>query len=257
MTGADPVIDANCNVGPALYDDFEFAPTLDGLEAALERARIDRGIVAPLAPPDLDYDRANDRLAARLADRDRFTGIARIDPRRAAAVDHAERALSDYGLGGLKLHPWEESFSVTSSGMAEVLQVARERDVPVWVYAGYPHVSHATALLDVAKAHPAVDFVLTHGAQLDISGTSLDDALYLAAETGNTAFELSGVYRRDFIEELVDTVGAERVVFGSNAPYFHPQVERSRVETADLTDVQKNHILCRSANELLGNGSRA
>jgi predicted TIM-barrel fold metal-dependent hydrolase len=246
------VVDGNVNIGPALYDTFEFEPTLEELAARLTAAGIGHGVVAPLAPPSLDYDAANARLAAQIGNDERFTGIGRIDPRRDAAVENAERALTEYDLQGLKLHPWEDSFSVTSAVVPPVLSVAARHDVPVWIHAGYPHVSHSLALRDLASEHPEVQLVLTHGAQLDISGLSLSDALLLANDTDNTWFELSGVYRRDFIEDLVSDIGSERVLFGSNAPYFHPQVEKTRVVSADITEAQREQILGDTVASLLG-----
>lgn len=243
--------DANANVGPTVYEDFEFEPTVDELDDAFDAADIDGGVVAPLKPPELDFAGANERLAERLAGREEYVGIARIDPRVDDAVEQAERALDDYDLAGLKLHPWEESFSITNPMVQPVLDVAIDREVPVWIHAGYPGVSHALSIREVAQGNPSLPLVLTHGAQLDISGLSLTDALLLAEDTENTYFELSGVYRRDLVEDLVETIGAERVVFGTNAPYFHPTVEKSRVTTADISDEAAAKVLGGTIRELL------
>lgn len=247
-----PVFDANTNVGPTVFTDFEFEPTLCELEAAMDRTGIDKAVVAPLKPAADGFDAANARLAARTARSNRFHGIARIDPLNAESVSNAETALDAYGLNGIKLHPWEERYRITHSSVAPVVEVANERDVPVWIHAGYPNVSHALSVREVAKAFPDVPFVVTHTGQLDISGRSGTDANLLAQETENTYFELSGVYRRDLIEELVDMLGPERVLFGSNAPYFHPQVEKTRVTGAELTDDEKETILGTAIEDLFG-----
>lgn len=166
------------------------------------------------------------------------------------AAEQAQRALDD-DLAGLKLHPWEESFSITSPMVQHILDAAIGRDVPVWIHAGYPGVSHALSIRDVAQENPSLPLVLTHGAQLDISGLSLTDALLLAGDTQNTYFELSGVYRCDLIKALVETVGAQRVVFGTNASYFHPTVEKSRVTKADLSKEAASKVLGETIRELL------
>jgi predicted TIM-barrel fold metal-dependent hydrolase len=245
------ILDANANVGPTVFDDFEFEPTLAALEASMDQYGIDEAVVAPLKPPAADFDAANARLTARTADHDRFHAIGRIDPLREESVTNAECALDEYGLGGLKLHPWEERYAITHSSVEPVIEVARERDVPVWIHAGYPNVSHALSIRDVAQAFPDIPFVLTHTNQLDVSGRSGSDALLLARETGNTYFELSGVYRRDLVETLVETIGPGRVLFGTNAPYFHPAVEKSRVTGSELDDDEKRAVLGESATRLL------
>jgi len=247
------ILDANANaaVGATVFEDFEFDPTLAALEAAMDDAGVDEAVVAPLKPPAPDFDAANARLAARTEPDDRFHGIARIDPLAAGSVANAERAIEVYGLGGVKLHPWEERYAITHPSVAPVVEVAGERDVPVWIHAGYPNVSHALSVREVAESFPEVPFVVTHTGQLDISGRSGTDALLLASETDNTYFELSGVYRRDLVEEMVETVGPERVLFGTNAPYFHPAVEKSRVTGSELAEAEKRALLGESAVGLL------
>jgi hypothetical protein len=245
------VVDANANVGPALYSDFEFEPTLDALDARLTEADVDEAVVAPLKPPSFDFDAANERLAERLADRDEYYGIGRIDPRVGDAAQHARRALEEYGLYGLKLHPWEETFSITDPIVEPVLDVAAERDVPVWIYGGYPNVSRALSVRRVVTAYPEVDFVLTHTCQLDISGGSVGSVMLLARETDNTYFELSGTYRHDVVQNLVAAVGPERVLFGSNAPAYDPRLEKARVTMADVPEAAKRSMLGDAVLDLL------
>lgn len=230
------VVDATTHVGPSVYDDFEFEPTLATLREQLDAAGIDAALVSPLKPPSLDFDVANARLADRLADWPALHGLGRIDPRREDAVAHTRTAVADHGFRGIRLHPWEETYDITDAAVEPVVAAAADLGVPVWVHAGYPGVSHALSVRTLAERFPDVTFVLTHGAQLDISGLSLTDALLLAEERPNTVFDLSGVYRRDFIQDLVEAAGTDRVVFGSNAPYFHPAVEKARVTTNDLGD---------------------
>lgn len=248
------IFDANANVGPTLLPDgeFEFEPTLAALRTHLAEAGVDRAVVAPLKPPDYAFDAANARLADVLADREEFVGIGRVDPRRDAAADAAERALVDYGLAGLKIDPWEETFHVDEPYVHPVAEVAADHDVPLWIRSGYFGTSHALSVRELASSFPGVPMVLTHGAHLDVSGRSVADALVLAAETDNTYFETSGVYRHDFILDAVATVGGKRVLFGSNAPYFLPELEVSRVADAYIDDEQKELALGRSLADLLG-----
>lgn len=71
----------------------------------------------------------------------------------------------------------------------------------------------------------------------------LTDALMLAEETAKTIFDLSGVYRRDFIQDLVEAAGSNRIVLGLNPPYFHPEVEKSRITEVDIDEMEKTEIL--------------
>ena len=98
---------------------------------------------------------------------------------------------------------------------------------------------------------PQVTFIATHGGQLDISGLSFDDAVYAAKSAKNLKFDLSGVYRRDFIELLIASAGEENVVFGSCAPYMDISLEIARVEAAQIPQMQKDKIFSENIRALL------
>ncbi|MBI3962409.1 MAG: amidohydrolase family protein, partial [Deinococcus sp.] len=100
---------------------------------------------------------------------------------------------------------------------------------------------------ELAQAYPQVKMVVTHCAQLDISGLSIGDAMILAQETEQVYFETSGVYRRDLIEGLVNDVGAHRLVFGSNFPDMNIEMELERIYAADLPDEAKAQLLGENA----------
>lgn len=245
------IVDANVNVGACVYDDWELEPSLAAYQEWMEQAAVDQAIVSPLKPPSLDFTAANEWLADAVQGVEHLSPVARIDPRLEDSADTTDELLSTHDFVGLKLHPWEESFSITATTVEPIFEVARQHDVPVWIHAGHAAVSHALSVREVAQMFPEVAFVVTHGGHLDISGLSLGDALVLARETENTYFELSGIYRHDFIQQIIAKVGPSRVCFGSNAPYFHPTVELARVQHADIEDAERQHVLGESITRLL------
>src|SRR5215203_2725392 len=79
-----------------------------------------------------------------------------------------------------------------------------------------------------------VTFIATHGGQLSISGLLLANAGRMLRANPNVLMETFGIYREDFIEDTVQELGAERVIFGSNAPYMDQGFETLRVRLAHL-----------------------
>jgi predicted TIM-barrel fold metal-dependent hydrolase len=55
----------------------------------------------------------------------------------------------------------------------------------------------------------------------------------------NIIMETSGIYREDFIEDTVGELGANRVLFGSNAPYMDQGFEAARIRLAHLDEQAK------------------
>jgi predicted TIM-barrel fold metal-dependent hydrolase len=113
-------------------------------------------------------------------------------------------------------------------------------------------VSHPLQVQDLAARHPGTTFIAAHGGQQDNSGMSFDDSLLVARETQNVHFDVAGVYRRDFIELLVEQAGPARVLFGSAAPYMDMELEILRIRATHLSDPVKAGILHGNIARLLG-----
>ena len=56
------------------------------------------------------------------------------------------------------------------------------------------------------------------------------------------------------VEHFVSEVGAERVLFGTDAPWMSIQQQLGRVLFADIPDAAKRQILVGNAQQLLGLG---
>jgi len=208
-----------------IVDALAFAA--DGLVDALDAAGIDRAVVCPPRARGHGYDVENDRVASLVsAYPERLAGFARVDPLAPGAAAEVERARG-LGLRGLFLHPWEDSFRITDPAVDRVVDGA-----PVLVAAGYPWVSEGLQVGELARRHPETTFVATNGAQINISGLGQVDAQLALEENPNLHVQTTGVYREDFLEGIVERLGAERLLFASGFPRFDPRLELLRVQWA-------------------------
>jgi hypothetical protein len=242
------MIDAHVFVGQSLYENsLEPGRLLETMEAL----GVSAAVIRPLKPPDFDMDAANRRVAALQAGEPRLIGFARVNPLERRAPQQARRAVEEYGLKGLHLHPWEENCPINSPKVDGVVR-ALEGKVPVYVSAGFPVVSHPLQVQELAERHPDTLFIAAHGGQQDNSGMSFEDSLLVARETPNVLFDVAGVYRRDFIELLVETAGSARVLFGSCTPYMDMALEIVRVRATHLSQQAKQDIFHDNMARLLG-----
>jgi predicted TIM-barrel fold metal-dependent hydrolase len=240
-------IDACVFVGKSLYgNSLEPAQLL----AEMSQYAVDQAVIRPAKPPDYCYDRANRYIAAVADKYPQLIGFGRVNPLEKTAAAQVE-ALAGYHLKGLHLHPWEDNFLINSPQVNETIAACQRLNLPVYVSTGYPCVSEALQLWELAGRFPAVKFIATHGAQLDMSGLSFDDALMAAERSGNIYFDLSGVYRRDFIERLIQTAGENRVLFGSCAPNMDMGLEIHRIEAAEIPETQKNMLFASNIQRIL------
>lgn len=246
-----PMLDAHAHLGRSL---FGAEITVDELIASMETNGISRSVLVPLKPVNYHFGPENDRIAA-AASRypDRFSGLARVDPwQNTGALTELKRAVDDLDLIGLYLHPFEEHFTANDEVIFPLLDFLQERGLPLLLAGGYPGFSHPSQIGDLARQFPDVTIIASHGGQLNISGMLLADASRMLRTYNNVIMETSGIYREDFIEDIVKELGAERVVFGSNAPYMDQGYETLRVRLAHLSDEDKQCIATSNLARILG-----
>ena len=245
------LFDANVRLGDSA---FGYSLQLADLLGQMDQLEVGRAVVCAARPISGDTCEANDLIANAIASATgRCIGFARVDPWRGdQALTELNRAVTELGLRGLLLDPWEDHFVVSSALVDPVVARAGELGLPVLVAGGYPNFSHPSQIGALAGRHPNVRFIATHGGQLNISGLLLADARSMLAAHTNVVIETSGVYRQDFIEDTVAEFGAERVVFGSGAPVFDPRLEVLRVRMAHLSEEAKLAIGSGNLQQLLG-----
>jgi len=240
-------IDACVFLGDSLYGN-SIGP--DQLIDELEKNGVDVAIIRPFKPSDYNYDRANQYIANVQNQYTNLYGFGRVNPWEKNAPQQVEMIYS-YGLKGLHLHPWEDNFPINDPVVYPTIRMAEKYKLPVYVSTGYPNVSEPLQLWEMAMAFTGVTFIATHGGQLDMSGLSFDEALAASERAKNIMFDLSGVYRRDFIELLIKTAGEESVIFGSCVPYMDMSLEIERIQAAQISEEQKNKIFAENIRKLI------
>ncbi len=159
---------------------------------------------------------------------DRMIAFACFDPRRPDATELLERAVTELGMVGLKIHP-AAGFSPNDRAVYPMYEKAMELAIPVMVHTGpepKPLYSRHCQLIfvdDVAADFPDLDIILAH------AGLSAwwQDAAGVASVAPNVHLDISGwqpiakLRPQEFyahLRTLIDTVGAGRIMWGSDYP---------------------------------------
>jgi predicted TIM-barrel fold metal-dependent hydrolase len=243
------IVDCRVFVGRS-FDGTE--QTVSDLLASMDALGIERALVCPLKPVTYDLNAANAELAAAIRPHgDRLVGAARVDPWQPDAAATLRRGLDSHGLRALYLNPWEEHFPADSERLDVLMGIARDYRVPALVATGFPWLSEAAQVCALAIRCPEVPVVMSNGGQINISGLGQSAATLAMAGAPNLYFDTAGVYRQDFIEECVRDFGADRVLFGSGAPYFDQRLEVKRVQWAKVSAAQRTLMLGENAQRLL------
>jgi len=229
---------------------FERDVTVQQLLENLDDAGVDGCVAAAHKPPTYDLGAANDVvLEVAAVHPDRVIPLARIDPwQRGQAVAEVRRTQT-LGARGVLLHPWEECFATSNEVVNAVVETAGQLDLPVVVVGGFPWLSEALQVADLAQRHPDVQFVVTNGAQLNMSGLAGVDVDRALESCPNLAVHGSGLYRQDFLDNAIATIGPERVAFGSSSPYYNLRLEAERMRRTSYPDDAAAMAVC-SGNTL-------
>ncbi len=201
-------------------------------EAGVEKVMImpvDWGLVPAFKYSTMDIWEQH-QLHADVARRhpDRMVTFACIDPRRPNAVELLDRAVNDLGMVGMKIHP-ASGFFPNDPVVYPMYQRALEFDIPVMVPTGpepkplYSRHCQPVYLDDVAADFPDLTIIMAHAGL----GAWWQEAAGIASVAPNVHLEISGwqlmarLRPLEFytaLRSVVSTVGARRVLWGSDYP---------------------------------------
>lgn len=230
------IIDAHCHAGKGdgLTGPWDTDAPLEKYLARAEAAGIGRTVL--FAAFHTDYGRANRQVAELVAgDRQRFYGFAFVHSGRdrGRIMAMVRQAVTRYGFRGIKVHRHDARIT------REVCDAARAFSLPVI----YDVVGEAAVCELLAEEYADVDFIIPHlGSFADDWAAQLALIDHLERHP-NIYTDTSGVRRFDLLEEAVARAGARKILFGSDGPWLHPEVELAKIYALGLSAEEENLIL--------------
>lgn len=149
------------------------------------------------------------------------------------------------GFRGVKVHGnMQGDLPLNDPGYFAAYELADKKKLPVLFHAWMP--SEVKAAADVARRYPNATIILGHSGM-----TARAEAVEAAKQYDNILIDtaISSTYD-NAIEILVDKVGADRVVYGSDMSFFDCIHTLGKIALAKLTDTEKEKILGLNAKEL-------
>ncbi len=207
----------------------------------------------------------NDNLAGIVAKHpDRFSGFAHHDLFSEDAAAELERGVRELGLRGYKIIASGLTRPIDDRAGYPLWEMAEKLEVPVLIHFGVLgggggparnlHNLDPLSLWEVAASFPTLNFVIPH-----FGACYFRELLQLCWACPNVIIDTSGSnqwmawmpYRltlRDLFAKCMETVGPERVVFGTDSSYFprgfsedylKEQIREVRALGVDESTVQK------------------
>ena len=181
----------------------------------------------------------------------RFAGFYCIDPNASDDPSTEMRRAVERGFSGLKLAPIVHRFALTSEAVCALAQTCGELDVPVYSHVVFSPGASTEKFGALARQFPQTRFILGHMG----FGPADVDAIELAHACDNVFLESSGGSYM-IIKMALERVGADKLIYGSEFPLQHPQVELEKVRLlARGTNFEK--VTCKTLLSVLSERSRA
>jgi hypothetical protein len=220
IAGADPSF-------AELYADPSAKMASPGdIVAAVERADFDGAVVAGFAFTGADETDCQNRALRELAGDSRFACLATVNPAVSGWRDIAEAALT-WSAGFGELRPWNQGWDPLGPAGHALCEVAEAHNaVLLWhvseqfghEYPGKRGGISAEELWQLATMHPGTRMVAAHqGGELAWAVQMpevRESLLSISFDTAATTL----LYDQESVLRLIDVVGAERVLFGSDFP---------------------------------------
>ncbi len=197
---------------------------------------------------------------------EQFIGFATVDPWKAeAGVQELDRAVTELGLRGLKLHPIHQAFFPNDARFYPLYEKCGELGVPVMFHTGFAaagagmpggaglklkHSAPIPGIDDVAADFPDLTIIMAHP-----SWPWVEEQIAVALHKPNVYLDLSGWAPKYIPEVLVretNTRLRDKVLFGSDFPYLPPDRWLRDFEELPIRDEVRPKVLHENARRVLG-----
>ncbi len=247
----DFVVDGHCHMGP--YRDFLVVD--DGSAAAMVRTMDVMGVDVMLVSPHLaitcDWREGNRQSAEAAA---AFPGriVPLITVSGLAAPAEVEAELVHWhettGIKAFKFHASLHGCDTLADGYTPVYEYADEHGTPILSHSWSGEGGTRGVIATLSERYSNVQFVNAHSSS---SWDAIEANCAVAEEFARYHLDLAGsrlVYGG--LEYMVERVGAERILYGSDSPFFDPRPTLGRMLAARISDDDKRKILGLNAKAL-------
>ena len=183
---------------------------------------------------------------------DRFVGMTMVDPTTPGTLTRVKRTLDTDGLRCVCLFPAMHGYQLSHEAVEPVFTIAEEANAAVFVHCGMLTVGvrrklgiptrvdlragDPLAVAALASRHPNLPVVIPHfGAGLlreTLMAADLCPNIYLDTSSSNNWIKyLPGLKLLDVYRQAIETLGPERLLFGTDSSFFPRGWQRTIFET--------------------------
>lgn len=213
----------------------------EGMIKSMNRSGIEKICASTLIGLEADYKYGNNMVGDAIkASEGRILGYACINPFEPKdIIPELERCFGKLGMTAIKLHPDLSECPANSINYKPVYEFAHERKLVIMNHSW----GNAQNLCSLAEKYYNIKFIQAHyGSAWD--GIQELDILKAIRDLDNAWLDTagSGCYLGAF-EKTVELLGSEKLVFGTDFPFFDPGNQIGNIVLSDIYEEDKIKIL--------------
>lgn len=179
---------------------------------------------------------------------DRVKGYFGYNPNYFEAyIENMGKVLAIENYIGFKFLPVYHNVSLSDERYLPALETADKHNLVVlshtWGYTG----CSPKEVEGILKRYKNLQFILGHS-----SPNELDGAIALVQKYDNAYLDLCDIHRHSgIVDKMVEKVGSEKVLFGTDLPWYDPNYCIGSVLCAKISDDKKEDIFHKNAERIL------
>lgn len=239
------IIDSVCYLGFWPYWDIQFTGIEDLIHLQKENG-IDHSLLCSTRSIFYDYVRGNQEvLEASRKVPERFSPSATVLPTQ---KDWKKQIGGD--VKEIRLYPRVHGYSLSSKCVSEIVDYALKHGFPLsismrmimsWMFPSVPLYE----IIDLARKHPELKII--------VSGANYGEFLEIleaATDLENLYVDTLAQRGQGLIEQFVERIGPDRILFGTGMPVQYANVPIEEVKNAMIKEREKRMIFEENARKL-------
>jgi predicted TIM-barrel fold metal-dependent hydrolase len=232
--------------------------TAEDLIRLLDRNEIDKSVISPIPgyarPNGISDTMEQNNLVAQAIRKypDRFPcGFGVVEPYHAdRSLQEVERLAKDLKLKGLMFHTRYQGVDLDHPIIFKIFEKAWDVGMKFALVHTDGLLEEPWRLARLAERFPGITFISGHPG-IDIA--DLAHNIYICKKHDNILLDtcIWHVHNLPF-RNAVQAIGAERILFGDDAPYYETSFDLLHAKLAEISDEDKELILGKNAARLFG-----
>ncbi len=173
------------------------------------------------------------------------------------SIKMIEENFGKNNIVGVKMHPEDHQCSITDDRYRPLWTIASEKGIPVLSHTWNPNVAsksqkYADALLfeKIISDYPGLKIILGHAGAKDYYYFEVIKMLERCKDSQFYIDIAGDIFYRSMLESFIKIIGAQKILYGSDAPWVDPAFTISFVNNSGLSEAEKRSIFSENALRL-------